>query len=144
MGDTAWKAVERRVAVKLGGRRNPGSGSNGGAGSRGDYLGRDYLYVETKHGKRWAVATLFDDTRAKAKLEKREPVCVIHRPNERTYLAVVDLDFLARLLDDYDELVELKAKLTADSDRWQADWEAQKSRSQAALELKLRSFDEPG
>lgn len=103
--DKAWKAVERKVAAKLGGVRNPLSGIAGGAGTHGDYVGRPYLYVETKHGHRWrVVAGLFAETKRLAKSEGKYPVVVVHHTASRDYLAVIDLDFLA-------ELLELREKL---------------------------------
>lgn len=105
---STWKAVERRICRLLRLERNPGSGSNGGAGSCGDCLAPDlgkprgWLYIEIKHTARAAIFTLWKDTVGKAKSERRTPIVVQHEKNTQNYLATVDLAFLAMLIDKAD------------------------------------------
>lgn len=106
---STWKSVERRICRVFGLERNPGSGSNGGAGSCGDCLvpelgkPRGWLYVEVKHMAKAAIFTLWKDTVNKATNEKRIPIVVQHEKGTQRYLATVDLDTLAQLIDIADD-----------------------------------------
>lgn len=96
MPNTTWKSLERRVAEVLGGKRNPLSGGQG-KHTRGDIIHPD-LYVEVKLRKHWAVYDLFMDTRTKAAKEGKTPLAVIHEGSRKHTLAVVDLEWLVKLL----------------------------------------------
>ena len=99
---STWKSVERRVCGWFRGTRAPLSGRNGGAGTSGDYVGRPWLYIEIKHRAKAEIFSLFRDTQAKATAERRTPIVVYHMKGTRSYIAVSDAQWLARLLDAAD------------------------------------------
>ena len=78
MGDTAWKERERQVARWFGAERTVGSGSDAkyGRTSASDSTHKK-LYVETKHRVKYAVVTLWDSVKGKARQEKKVPVIAL-------------------------------------------------------------------
>jgi len=109
VADKTWKQVERRCASLFGCERKALSGGNSG-GSRSDTT-HDRLYIEVKHRKRWAIWSLYEDTKDKAVKEGRIPVCVLDQHRKHGCLVCVhsnDLfDFAAEvLLGDVDRGTE--------------------------------------
>ena len=98
MPNKTWKSVERRIAELFKGTRNSLSGRNSKAGTSGDVI-HDKLYIEIKHRSKIPFYSTWEDTREKAKLEKKIPVVVIHKKGSREYLAIVDARWLASILD---------------------------------------------
>ena len=90
MPDRTWKAVERAIAKRLGGRRNPLSGIRSGHGTHGDLL-HPTLYGEFKHTKRAAILTLLRETVKLAKRERKMPLIVMHEKGTQNYAAVLPL-----------------------------------------------------
>ena len=97
MADKPWKAEEREVARKMGGRRTPLSGGRSGHLTSSDVL-VDKYYVEVKLYKKLMVNTLFQDTKAKAKKEGRIPIVVMRTKGQRDRIAVIDFEWLIQLL----------------------------------------------
>jgi hypothetical protein len=85
-----WKKFERKVAKKIGGVRTPLSGSHSRHTS-GDVI-HDVFYVECKYRKNFAVVSLFDEVREKAKKEKKIPMLVLKQKNRHGELVVMDLN----------------------------------------------------
>jgi hypothetical protein len=97
-----WKAVETRVAKKYGEKRQIGSGSLGRAErSRSDST-HETLYVETKYREWTAARTWYDDTRIKAKKEKKIPVLILVDKGRPGFLVVVEAKNLKAVADLYD------------------------------------------
>ena len=92
-----WKSVERRIAKMFGGTRNSLSGGNSKAGTTGDVVHKK-LYIEVKHRNKIPFYKIWEDTKEKAKLEKKVPIVVIHKKNSREYLAIVDAKWLAKVV----------------------------------------------
>ena len=91
-----WKKFERKVAKKLGGVRTPLSGSHSRHTS-GDVI-HDRFYVECKYRSRFAVASIFDEVKKKAKMEGKIPILVLKQRNRRGELVVLDLDDFVGLI----------------------------------------------
>lgn len=89
MGDKRWKAIERRIAALLGGRRVPVSGR--GRGDQPDIAHR-WLSLEVKDRATlpaWLLDAL-DQAEASATAEQL-PVAVLHRAGDRHDHALVVL-----------------------------------------------------
>lgn len=100
MSDTAWKATERAVAARLGGRRVPVSGR--GRGDAPDVAHPTYS-VEVKHRASlpaWLTEALAQAVAAAA--PGQTPLVVLHRAGDRhaDALAVVRLADLTALSED--------------------------------------------
>lgn len=91
-----WKAVERKVAKLLKGRRNPLSGGSSGH-TRGDVIHRDF-YVEIKYRKRWAIWKIWEDTRLKARAEDKLPLVVIKQKGKHGELVLLSLQDFVKLV----------------------------------------------
>lgn len=102
-----WKAVERRVAKKYGEKRQIGSGSLGRAERSCSDSTHEKLYIETKYRQKSAVRTLYDDTRIKAKKEKKIPVVILVDKSRPGFLVVVEAKNLKAIADLYDPKPEL-------------------------------------
>lgn len=89
MRRSSWKRVERVVAAKVGGRRNPLSGSSSGHTS-GDVIS-DNLYVEVKTRKSMAIFKWWDNVKKKAIKEGKRPLLVLHQTGKHSYLKVEEL-----------------------------------------------------
>lgn len=113
MPSATWKAVELRIARRLGGKRNPLSGIRSGHGTHGDLL-HPTLYGEFKHTKRAAILTLLRATRKLAKREHKMPLIVMHEKGTENYAAVLPLDDFVRV---WNLLQEASAALTGDVDK---------------------------
>lgn len=97
---STWKAVERALALRLGGRRVPVSGR-----TRGDNPDIDHarLSLEIKHRKR-APAFLVDamDQAVKSiKSDDQLPTVIVHQSGSRH-----DNDFVVLRLKDFENLIE--------------------------------------
>ena len=75
MGEPAWKAAERRIAEMFFSERTPLSGSNS-KHTKSDTLS-DQFYVEAKYREFHSARTLLEDTRKKAKEERKLPVVAL-------------------------------------------------------------------
>ena len=91
-----WKKFERKVAKKLGGVRNPLSGSHSRHTS-GDVI-HDKFYVECKYREKFSIVSLYDEVREKARKEGKIPLLVIKQKNRKGELVVVDLDEFVKML----------------------------------------------
>jgi len=94
-----WKALESRVAAKLGGKRTPLSGSNSQHGTSADVIGGlDWAYVEVKLRAQFMHHALFKAVAVQAKKEGKVPLLVTHQKNDRGELVTLRLDDLIKLL----------------------------------------------
>lgn len=83
MTDASWKAFERRVAKRIGGRRNPGSGAWKEAGVLGDVI-HDVLHDEAKlwgKGGKW-LWDIIVKAEAEAKAEGKISVVSLKRKGQ--------------------------------------------------------------
>ena len=88
MTDTAWKAIERRVAEFFGASgRTPLSGGNSGH-TRSDTLS-EALFIEVKQRKRHAVVGLWDAVKDLAKKENKIPVVALAVKNRPGFWVMV-------------------------------------------------------
>lgn len=103
MGSTAkgtWKALERRICKKFGGRRTPLSGSNSQHGTSADCIETDipWAYIEIKLRARFLHHTIFKEAAKMAKIEDKTPILITHVKNEESELVTLKIeDFLAML-----------------------------------------------
>lgn len=97
----AWKHAERRVAVILEGKRIPLSGASAYT-AKGD-VELPGIFIEVKYRKRHTVFTLWNDVKAVALKERKEPVLVLAQRGGHIRLAVTDLAMLAKLLKNQKE-----------------------------------------
>lgn len=97
-----WKAAERRVAKKYGEKRQIGSGSLGRSERSCSDTTHEKLYIETKYRQKSAVRTLYDDTRIKAKKEKKIPVVILVDKSRPGFLVVVEAKNIKAVADLYD------------------------------------------
>jgi hypothetical protein len=93
-----WKKLERKVAKKLGGVRNPLSGKHSRHTS-GDVI-HPKFYIECKYRKNFAVATLFDEVRKNAKKESKIPILVLKEKDKTGELVVLTLDDFVKLIGE--------------------------------------------
>jgi hypothetical protein len=101
--DPPWKKAERKIARFFGSERNQGSGSGGpnrgnSEDSKSDST-HNKLYIEAKYKKKHTAITLWDDTKTKAKKEKKIPVtalCEHGRPGFWLVIHSSDLIAIAR------------------------------------------------
>lgn len=91
-----WKKIERKVAKKLGGTRNPLSGSHGKHTS-GDVI-HPVFYIECKYRKNLAVATIFNEVKTNAKKEKKIPILILKEKGKTGELVVLTLDDFTKLV----------------------------------------------
>jgi hypothetical protein len=95
MPDKTWKAFERRVAKFFKGRRNPLSGGNAGH-TRADVI-HDSLYIECKCREKFAVISLWNETKELATLEHKTPVVCLHENGRKGFFVLVHSDDLTKL-----------------------------------------------
>ncbi|MGC9146120.1 MAG: hypothetical protein ACP5GS_08465 [Nitrososphaeria archaeon] len=98
MPDKTWKKVERRVAKMFGTERNPLSGRNS-RHTMADVI-HDSLYIEVKHRSRIPFYRVWLDVVEKAKQEGKAPVLILHSKGSDKYIAMVDAEYLARLVHE--------------------------------------------
>lgn len=96
MPEKSWKAVERRIARRLGGERNPLSGIQGGAGTHGDII-HSVFYGEIKHLQRAAILTLHAKTGELGRKEGKTPLTIIHKKGTEQYVVCIDLSDFEKL-----------------------------------------------
>ena len=101
MPDKTWKAVERRVAKMFGGQRNPLSGGNS-RHTQGDVI-HPMFFIEVKHRAKIPFLKIWLDTKQKAKKEGKIPVLIVHQKGSQNYVAVVDAEYLARLIEAWEK-----------------------------------------
>jgi len=86
----AWKADERKVAKKVGGKRVALSGGPG-APSRADVL-TNHFFIEVKRRERFGGAQWLEDALAKGLREERTGVVVVHVAHSQQWVVLMDLD----------------------------------------------------
>lgn len=104
-----WKALERRICAKLGGRRTPLSGSNSMHGTSADCIETKYskLYIEIKLRANFLHHTIFKEAARMAQLEDKMPILITHLKSEQGELVILKLsDFLVILEGGY--IMEVK------------------------------------
>lgn len=92
-----WKAHELRTAKRLGGVRNPLSGSLS-RHTHADVI-HPSLYIECKYRKRFALLTIMRQVEEKAREENKKPVLVLQERNAKHAYALIRLDNLEMLTD---------------------------------------------
>lgn len=92
-----WKRFERIVASFFGTKRTPLSGGNSGH-TRSDTLHPD-LFIEAKFREKHTIYTLFEDTKAKAKIEKKIPLVVLKEKGKAGFLIVCEMKDLCTLAE---------------------------------------------
>jgi hypothetical protein len=93
MPDKTWKAVERRVARKLGGQRIPCSGN-------GDIPGdvqHPYWHIEVKTRKNLVLQTWYDKAKADSKGLKPVLLVVKMKGKHRTFV-MMDIDDFVKMM----------------------------------------------
>ena len=93
----AWKDHERRTAKRLGGTRNPLSGSL--SLTTGADVIHPQLYVECKYRNRFALLTVMRQVEKKAKNEGKKPILVLQEKNAKHAYILVKLNDLEVLHD---------------------------------------------
>ena len=104
-----WKALERRICKKLGGRRTPLSGSNSQHGTSADCIEtkHPWAYIEIKLRARFLHHSMFEEVMKMAQLEDKTPILITHVKNEQGELVILKLsDFLVVLEGGY--IMEVK------------------------------------
>ena len=99
---SCWKSFEREVAKHFGTKRVPLSGSN----TNSDTL-HPKLYIECKVRGKSAIWTLFEDTRNKAKVEKKIPIIALRQKGGKGYLLVIRPEDLHKISKIQLESVEV-------------------------------------
>lgn len=87
MANKSWKQAERRIAKYLGTTRTPLSGGNGKQ-TRSDTL-HPLIFVEIKQKRRHTTYTLYRNTKALARKEKKVPLVVLDEVRAPGQLFVV-------------------------------------------------------
>jgi hypothetical protein len=95
-----WKRAESRLADFFGTCRRPLSGGNSKSGGRDDAQHKT-LYLESKYSKHQMLWRLFEDTRAKAKREKKTPVIGLMQQNAKGAILCIHTDDLAKVFCEY-------------------------------------------
>lgn len=98
MNRNTWKAWERRVSKFFGTTRTALSGGNSKI-TRSDTLHPD-LYIEHKAHKRWALFSLYRNTKTYAKHENKIPIVTLSELNKPGFLIIIHSDY-------FDEVVKL-------------------------------------
>lgn len=97
-----WKALERRICAKLGGRRTPLSGSNSQHGTSADCIETKYpkLYIEIKLRAKFLHHSIFKEVVKMARLEDKTPILVTHVKNEESELVILKVDDFVAIIED--------------------------------------------
>jgi hypothetical protein len=96
-----WKATKRRAAALFGCRRQVCSGSSGRSDRTRSDGTHPTLFIESKLRQRSAVRSLFNATKALAKIEKRTPLLCLFDKGRPGFLIVAHVDDLAVILAEY-------------------------------------------
>ena len=114
MADKHWKAAERRASALFSARRNRLSGSsNRDDQSRSDST-HERLFIETKVYSSMAVISLYDETRAHAKREKKTPVLMLAKKHRKGFIIACDVRDLAKVAAELAEVAEAMADAPPD------------------------------
>lgn len=97
MSDKTWKKTERRVAAYWHTERVALSGGNSKI-TRSDTMHKR-LFVETKYRKKHSAVTLWDKTRALAKLESKTPVVALVEKGRPGFWVLVHSDDLVEVAE---------------------------------------------
>lgn len=103
---SCWKGFERVVAQFFGTRRVPLSGSNSGHNTNSDSL-HDKLYIECKVRDKFSLWTIFKDTEAKAKEERKVPIVAIKQKSEKGFLLLIRPEDLEKITEIRKQVLEL-------------------------------------
>ena len=101
-----WKALERRICEKLGGRRTPLSGSNSQHGTSSDCIGTRFsqYYFEIKLRQTFLHHKIFKDVEEKAKVEEDKiPILITHKKYENGSLVVLRMEDFLELIEKRDD-----------------------------------------
>ncbi len=93
---STWKKRERGIAHDFDTERNPLSGSMSGHSSS-DSLSETF-YIESKLRAKPGGWNLFQQTKEKAKTERKIPVVVLSKKYHRDKIVMLDYNFLLKLL----------------------------------------------
>ncbi|MEW5760540.1 MAG: hypothetical protein AB1779_07225 [Candidatus Thermoplasmatota archaeon] len=96
MPDKVWKAMERRVAKKLGGKRVPCSGIGQ---IKGDVF-HSFFEVECKYRRKFALKKWFDDLRSRAKESGKIPILVVKMKGQHSEFVVLDLKYFVSIFEE--------------------------------------------
>ncbi len=96
---STWKRREGDIAKFFFSTRTPLSGGNS-KHTRSDSLSPTF-YVEAKFRERHAVAELYRDTAAKAKVEGKLPICALCEKGKEGFLLVIDSKHFASVAKAY-------------------------------------------
>ena len=94
--NSTWKKRERGIAKDFGTKRNPLSGSMSGHSSS-DSLSETF-YIESKLRAKPGGWNLFQETKEKAKKEKKIPIVILSKKYKKGKIAMLNYDFLVELL----------------------------------------------
>ena len=94
--NSTWKKRERGIARDFGTKRNPLSGSMSGHSSS-DSLSETF-FIESKLRAQPGGWNLFQQTKEKAKKEKKIPLVILSKKYKKGKIAMLDYDFLVILL----------------------------------------------
>ena len=90
--DPAWKKRERQVASYFNAERTPLSGGNGKI-TRADVIHDDF-FIEVKLREKFAVVTLWDETKRLAHIEKKIPIIALCENRRKGFWIMVHSDVL--------------------------------------------------
>jgi len=94
---STWKSFERRVAKKLGGKRNPLSGMN--SGKPGD-VRHSVFTVEWKLRASCIIYKWLDKVKEEAISENKIPLLVVKQKHQKGEYAILELDNFVDLIGD--------------------------------------------
>jgi hypothetical protein len=93
MNRSTWKREEREVARAFNSSRALRTGTD----EKSDVLSETFC-IDTKLRQRWEVEKWFDELQSFAEKKKKIPILTLRKPNGRKRLAVVEFEFLMKLL----------------------------------------------
>jgi hypothetical protein len=102
---STWKAFERKVASMFSTRRVPLSGSNSGHGTNSDSL-HERVYIECKVRASFSLWELYEDTKAKAKVEKKVPIVAIKKKGAKGCLFLIAPEDMKLLVHEMESKTE--------------------------------------
>ena len=108
-----WKKAEQRLARLFGAERLPGSGSFAfrPAAQNESKSDSDHatVFLESKHKRKCSIWTLYEETKAKARIEKKIPVIGLFRHASPGVLLVIHSDDLLTILEQVQDAKSRKS-----------------------------------
>lgn len=98
----SWKTLERRVAKSFNTERTPLSGGNSKM-TRSDTLSKNF-FIEIKQRKKFALWTLWSETKKLAEKENKFPLLGMHEKGKKGFLIVVHSDMIDEFIKKYTEM----------------------------------------